>query len=152
MSATDSHGAPLGEFARAHGLRLDDAPDIARKGGLLGQDDLRVGAAATGALPGGEPGTVCHLTYTYRSDDTTHTVERTAAVLRVPESLGFAPYLGTGASIGIGGVPLRSVKLAGGGSLRAADGINDAWLAELLSPAFSVERLAAQPRTGRAGA
>ncbi len=137
MSATDSHGAPLGEFARAHGLTLDDAPDIPRKGGLLGQDDLRVGAAATGALPGGEPGTVCHLTYTYRSDDTTHTVERTAAVLRVPESLGFAPYLGTGASIGIGGVPLRSVKLAGGGSLRVADGINDAWLAELLSPAFS---------------
>ena len=84
MSATDSHGAPLGEFARAHGLTLDGAPEIPRKGGLLGQDDLGVGAAATGALPGGEPGTVCHLTYTYRSDDTTHTVERTAAVLRVP--------------------------------------------------------------------
>ena len=29
------------------------------------------------------------------------------------------------------------MKLAGGGSLRVADGINDAWLAELLSPAFS---------------
>jgi len=137
VSATDTHGAPLGEFAQAHGLALGDSPDLPRKGGLLGEDDLRVGAAATGALPGGEPGTVCHLTYTYRSDDTTHTVERTAAVLRVPESLGFVPYIGTGASIGVGGVSLRSVKLAGGGSLRVADGVNDAWLAELLSPAFS---------------
>jgi hypothetical protein len=137
VSATDSPGPPLGEFAQAHGLALGDAPELPRKGGLLREDDLRVGAAATGALPGGEPGTICHLTYTYHSDDTTHTVERTAAVLRVPQSLGFAPYLGTAASIGIGGVSLRSVKLAGGGSLRVADGINDAWLAELLSPAFS---------------
>ena len=137
MSATDPQGASLGEFAQAHGLAIAGAPELPRKGGLLGEDDLRIGAAATGALPGGEPGTVCHLTYTYRSDDTTHTVERTATVLRVPESMGFAPYLGSTGSVGTGGAPTKTVKLAGGGSRRVADGVSAPWRAELLSPAFS---------------
>ncbi len=137
VSATDSEREALTQFAEAHGLAFAAGPELPHKGGLLGEDDLVVGGAATGELPGGESGTLCHLTYTYRSDDTTRTVERTAAVLRVSESIGFAPYLGSQGGPGTGGYSTKNVKLDGGGSLRAAEGVNDAWLVELLSPAFS---------------
>lgn len=146
MGAASSTTGPLAEFAQAHGLEFGHAVELPADGTLLTEDDLTVGDAATGALPGGEPGTLCHLTYTYRSNDTTHTARRTAAVVRVPESIGFAPYLSAGA-------PLRSlayrassktVKLDGGGSVRAAEGIDEAWLTELLSPAFA-EWLARSP-------
>ncbi len=137
VSADDREGEALAQFAQAHGLAFAAGAELPREGGLLGEDDLVVGAAATGALPGGEPGTLCHLTYTHRSDDTTHTVKRTAAVLRVPESIGFAPYLGSLGGPGTGGFETKGVKLDGGGSVRVADGVNDAWLVELLSPAFT---------------
>ncbi len=144
VSATDVERGGLAEFAKAHGLGPADTSKLPTDGGLLGHSDLRVGAAVAGALPGGEPGALCHLTYTYRSDDTTHTVERTAAILRVPESIGFAPYLGSAA---VGGAPWRRVQvreLDGGAKVRVAEGVNDAWLTELFSPAFS-EWLARSP-------
>jgi hypothetical protein len=132
---------PLDEFAKAHGLGLAEDPRLPRQGGLLSRDALEVGAAATGTLPGGEPGTLCHLTYTYRSDDTTHTVRRTAVVLRAAESIGFAPYLGGGP---LAGVETKTVKLANRTKVAAAEGIDDGWLAELFSPALS-EWLARSP-------
>lgn len=143
VSHTDVERGGLGEFAKAHALAPADTSKLPTDGGLLGENDLRAGAAVTGTLPGGEPGTLCHLTYTYRSDDTTHTVERTAAVMRVAESIGFAPYLASAGARGIAlGVKVR--QLDGGAKVRVAEGVNDAWLAELFSPAFS-EWLARSP-------
>jgi hypothetical protein len=57
-------------------------------------------------------------------------------VLRVPESIGFVPYIGS-ARMGDGSHLIKSVELDGGGSLRVDQGTNDAWLRELLSPAFT---------------
>ena len=126
----------LREYAEAHGLAYAERIDLPKSGDLLREDDLSVKGAAAGLLAGSERGALCYLHYTYRSDDTTHEVNRTAAVLRVPESIGFVPYIGT-ARMGSGTHPIKSVELAGGGSLRVDDGVNDAWLAELLSPAFT---------------
>jgi hypothetical protein len=125
----------LAEFAGAHGLQYADQAELPAKGHLLSEDDLRQNGAATGDLAAGEPGTLAWLTYTYRSDDTTHTVKRTAAVLRVPESIGFAPYLGS-AGVGVA-LDTKKFDLEGGGSVVTANGVNDGWLAELFSPAFT---------------
>lgn len=135
----DQAAAGLGEFAGAHGLKNERFPSLPEQGGLLSEDDLEIEAAATGTLPGGEPGTLAHLTYTYRSNDTTHTVRRTAAVLRVPESIGFAPYLAGAAAAMRGGPALttKEVKLETGGPVRAAEGVDDGWLAELFSPVLA---------------
>ena len=126
-------------FAEAHRLRSEPAPELPAEGGLLSKDTLKIDAAASGELPGGEAGTICHLTYTYRSDDTTHTEHRTAAILRVPESMGFVPYLADpGAALRGGiGVKARTPKLGGDLSVRVADGVDDGWLNELFSPALT---------------
>src|SRR5918997_6371239 len=92
------------EYAEAHGLNPIRFPTLPAQGGLLSQDDLKIEAAISGTLPGGEPGTLCHLTYTYRSNDSTHTVRRTAAVVAVAESIGFAPYMGNPAGALRGGI------------------------------------------------
>ena len=136
MTAGDSKSAPLAEFAQAHGLTVSDTAELPATGALLGEDDLEVEGAATGVVADGEPGTLCHLTYTYRSNDTTQTAKRTAVVIRLPESIGFAPYLAS-SGVNLAAGPVKKVKLEDGGSLLAADGINDPWLTELLSPAFT---------------
>jgi hypothetical protein len=125
----------LAEFAAAHGLEYADDVVLPAKGRLLAEDDLKQDGTATGDLAGGESGTLAWLTYTYRSDDTTHTVKRTAAVLRVPESIGFAPYL-SAAGVGVA-LDAKRFELEGGGSVVAAGGVNDGWLSELFSPAFT---------------
>jgi hypothetical protein len=141
MDSEDDH--PLAEFASAHGLEFAERTELPARGGLLSEDDLTQDGAATGELAAGEPGTLCRLTYTYRSDDTTHTVKRTAAILRVPESIGFAPYLGARERLALV-AGSKQVELAGGGRMFAADGVSDQWLTELLSPAF-VQWLARNP-------
>ena len=135
MSAGAKDDSPLAGFARAHGLAYAETAELPAKGRLLSEDDLRQDGVATGDLAEGEPGSLCWLTYTYRSNDTTHTAKRTAAVLRIPESIGFAPYL---SAAGDGVVlAMKTFDLDGGGSIVAAKGINDQWLAELFSPAFT---------------
>ncbi len=134
MSAGRKDDNPLAEFAAAHGLEYADGVELPATGRLLSEDDLRQNGAATGDLAPGEPGTLCWVTYTYRFNDTTHTVKRTAAVLRVPESIGFAPYLG---AAGLVALDIKAVELDGGGKVMAAKGVNDGWLAELFSPAFA---------------
>ena len=136
MTAGDPKRAPLAEYAEAHGLAYAERAELPANGRLLTEHDLTQHGAATGVLPGGERGTVCHLSYTVRSDDQTRTERRTVAIVRVPESIGFAPYLGNAAG-GVVGRSTRSVDLDGGGRLIADEGIDRAWLAELLSPAFS---------------
>jgi hypothetical protein len=132
MTEGASKTAALDDFASVHGLTAAGGAGLPTEGELLGRDNLVVHAAVHGQLPGDEPGTVAHLSYTYRSNDTTHTAEKTAVVSRVPESIGFAPYLGSGVALGT-----KSVELEGGGSVRAADGVNEAWLREVFSPALS---------------
>jgi len=133
--------AGFAEFAKAHGLSADPHTELPPHTGLLTETDLEIEAAATGTLPGGEPGTACQLTYTYRSNDTTHTARRTAAVIAVPESIGFAPYLAGGHLPGIGGgrygPGTKKVEVGEAGDVRAAEGIDDAWLTELFSPALT---------------
>lgn len=132
--------AGFAEFAKAHGLSAGERPELPAQTDLLCEPDLEIEAAATGTLPGGEPGTVCQLTYEYRSNDTTHTARRTAAILRVPESIGFAPYLAGGHLAGIGGRrygPGTKKVEVGAGEVCAAEGVDDAWLAELFSPALA---------------
>ncbi len=126
------------EFAEAHGLELEAKPELPPYGALLTRDKLEIGAAASGELPGGEPGTLCHLTYTYTSNDTTHTARRTAAVIRVPESIGFAPYLATrsAAMRGAASLDTRGAELGKDLDLRVAEGVDDGWLNELFSPAL----------------
>jgi hypothetical protein len=131
--------SPLAEFAKAHGLAMDGKTKLPAQGALLSRDTLEVAEAAAGNLPGGEPGTICHLTYTYRSDDDTHTVHRTAVVEHVAESIGFAPYMASAAAAMRGGIAMktRSPKLEGDLNLRVAEGVDDGWLAELFSPALT---------------
>lgn len=145
VTAGPTESSALAEFGRARGLALGvgGRDDLPAQGALLTESDLAVATLVRGKLPGGEDGSLCHLTYTHRSNDHTRTVRRTAAVLRVPESIGFAPYLAGG---GIESIRLgtRNVKLDGGGSIRADEGVDEAWLTELLSPAFA-EWLARSP-------
>ncbi len=126
----------LRAFAKEHGLVYAEQIDLPRSGGLLGEDALSIKGAVAGIISGAERGALCHVHYTEHSNDTTYDRERTVAVLRVPESIGFAPYLGT-VGFGSGMHPTKTVALDGGGSVRVADGVNDSWLRELLSPAFT---------------
>ena len=110
---------------RAPGVREGARPastpkriGLPQEGDLLSEDGLAVQGAAAGLLAGNERGALCYLHYTYRSDDTTHEVNRTAAVLRVPESIGFAPYLGSGRIGQPTATRCKAVELDGGGARR----------------------------------
>jgi len=136
VSAGARKSSALQEYAEAHGLTYAKRIDLPTAGNLLGQGDLRIEGTAAGILSGSERGALCYLHYSYRSNDTTHDVDRTAAVVRVPESMGFAPYLGSGRMATTAHL-VKSVDLDSGKSVWAADGANDSWLAELFSPAFT---------------
>lgn len=135
MSGAARKPSGLQEYAKAHGLDYAKRIDLPRSGGLLEEDDLSVEGAAAGLISGKERGALCYLHYTYVSDDHTHEVDKTAAVVRVPESIGFLPYLGSGTTVVLGR-DTKSKELDGGGSVRVSAGANDAWLTELFSPAF----------------
>jgi hypothetical protein len=135
MSGAARKPSGLEAYAKAHGLSYAKRIGLPKSGGLLEEDDLAVQGAAAGLLSGQERGALCYLHYTYRSDDTTHEVNRTAAVVRVPESMGFVPYLGAGAQTL--DRSLKAFKLDGGGTVRVSEGANDSWLTELFSPAFT---------------
>jgi hypothetical protein len=136
-------GDPVGglaEFAAAHGLAFSAGGELPHQAGLLSRDSLAVLATAAGSLPGGAEGTLTHLTYEYRSSDTTRTRELTTVVVEVGESIGFAPYLSDlagGMHGGPAGVETRTIKLSSGARVQAAEGIDEAWLSELFSPALS---------------
>jgi hypothetical protein len=136
MSGAARKPSGLEEYAKAHGLEYAKRIDLPKSGGLLEEDDLSVQGAAAGLISGKERGALCYLHYTYRSDDHTHEVDKTAAVVRVPESIGFLPYLASGGNL-IVGRDTKTRELDGGVSVRVSAGANDAWLTELFSPAFS---------------
>jgi hypothetical protein len=140
---------PLSKFAAAHGLAYSDRFDLPKQGDLL-QRDGKVEGAATGALPGGEEGTLAHFTYTYTytdSDDHTHHEERpfTVVVTQVPESIGFMPYLGfSGSASKLSAVAgelnqMRKLDLGEDKGLEgtsAFKGASESWTAQLFSPAL----------------
>jgi hypothetical protein len=134
MSGAARKPSGLQEYAKAHGLDYAKRIDLPKSGGLLEEDDLAVQGAAAGLISGQERGALCYLHYTYRSDDHTHEVDRTAAVVRVPESIGFVPYLSAGSFIARSA---KAYKLDSGNSVRVAEGTNAEWLAEVFSPAFT---------------
>ncbi len=136
MSGAARKPSGLEEYAKAHGLTYAKSIGLPKSGGLLEEDDLSIEGAAAGILSGTERGALCYLHYTYRSDDHTHEVNRTAAVARVPESIGFVPYLASGGNLVLGR-DTKTKELDGGGSVRVAAGANDEWLTELFSPAFT---------------
>jgi hypothetical protein len=143
MSGAARRPSGLEDYAKAHGLTYAKSIGLPKSGGLLEEDGLSVEGAAAGILSGKERGALCYLHYTYHSDDHTHEVNRTAAVVRVPESMGFVPYLAGGGTL-IVGRDTKTRELDGGGSVRVSAGANDEWLTELFSPTFT-EYLARNP-------
>lgn len=141
----------ISSFAELHGLAFSERAELPEQGDLLCREGT-VEGAATGALPGGIEGTLAHLTYTYTwtdSDNDTHHEERpfTIVVTRVPESIGFMPYLGfSGAGSKLTGLAggleaMKKLDLGGhkglkGASAYAYKGASESWTLQLLSPAL----------------
>ena len=85
----------LGAFAEEHGLEVVERPDLPEHGGTLARASAEAGPAAKGKLPGGLEGTLTHFDYTTSDNDGHHYHHPlTLVVTRVPESMGFAPFLG----------------------------------------------------------
>lgn len=140
MASTEDTG-PLFGFAKDQGLLAGSGSELPRTGSLLSIGDLKVDAAARGELPGGRVGTILHCTWVTRSNDSSTTHRRTAVVLRVPESIGYAPYLMIGRGFGLvvqspGGGGVRTLEPAHDVRVIADEGIDEGWLTELFSPAL----------------
>ena len=138
MAASGKPGK-LGSFAAAHGLGAGTDGDLPATGSLLTRGGLEINGAAHGKLPGGEHGVILTCTWTTRSDDTTTTHRRTAVVIRLPEAMGYAPYLQIGNLFGLppGDLAKRTFDPAEDVRVIVADGVDQGWLVELLSPAFT---------------
>lgn len=149
---TDSQASKaLAEFAAEHGLSFPPEAEIPRQGSTLSREGAAVEAAASGALPGGIEGTLAHFSYVYTwtdSDNNRHSETRrfTLVVTRVPESIGFVPYLGfSGAASkfdeGAGGEDMAPIHMEKSEVLKKASasaykGTRESWLAQLFSPAL----------------
>ncbi|MGI9019296.1 MAG: hypothetical protein ACR2G3_01125 [Solirubrobacterales bacterium] len=83
----------LRAFAEERELELCEEDVLPRTGALLGQPTLEVVAAATGRLPGGEDATIAHVTYVSKGPRGPELVPYTVAVVRLPSTAGFLPYL-----------------------------------------------------------
>ncbi|HWB70270.1 MAG TPA: hypothetical protein VG518_09870 [Solirubrobacterales bacterium] len=143
--------AAIASFAELHKLAFSESAELPEQGDLLCRGGT-VEGAATGALPGGIEGTLAHFTYTYTwtdSDNHTHHEERpfTIVVTRVPESIGFMPYLGfSGAGSKLNGLAggleqMQKVDLEGHNGLKGASayaykGASENWTMQLFSPAL----------------
>ena len=136
MSNSGKRGA-LSEFAANNGLEEGTGGELPRVGTVL--DPARgntVEAAVHGRLPEGPEGALVQLIYERRSDDHTITERLTAVVTRVPESIGFAPYLSYGDGSHIGLVVGQEAREIGNVRVRVDSGVDQGWLTELLSPAL----------------
>ncbi len=136
--ASRRDGGDLDDFARAHGLDPGTGGELPRTGSLL-TAGISLDGAANGELPGGEEGVILTCTWETRSDDRTTTHRRTAVVIRLPESMGYAPYLAMGDlfAITLRAADMRRLEPAEGVRVVADNGIDEGWLTELLSPAFA---------------
>jgi hypothetical protein len=143
-------GDPLAGFAAEGGLDLAETAQLPSDGATLGEQG-KVDGAATGTLDGGGDGTLARYSYVHTwtdSDNHTHSETRrfTLVVTRIPESIGFVPYLGfrsSGSQFNpfAGGSEMRGVDLGDSAALDGADaavykGTKESWLEQLLSPAL----------------
>lgn len=133
--AQASNAGSLEGFAEAEHLQAGTGGPLPTAGSLLDRSNLVIDGAARGTLPGGREGTILLTTYTTTSDDHTTTHHHTAVVMRVPESMGYAPYLQMGRANGVQ-VGAKSAEPVPGVSVRADEGVDEGWLTELFSPAF----------------
>lgn len=137
--ASRGDGGDLDDFGRAHGLTPGTDGELPHTGTLLTVAGLDLDGAAHGELPGDATGVTFTCTWVTRSDDTTTTHRRTAVVIRLPESMGYAPYLAIGRlfSATPRNVGVRRFEPAQDVPVLADEGIDEGWLTELFSPAFS---------------
>jgi hypothetical protein len=139
----------LAGFAKSHGLAYAETVELPPHGQTLTRGG-KVEGAATGTLPGGIDGSLVHYTYTHTwtdSDNNRHSEERpfTLVVARVPESIGFLPYMGfsgRGSNLSplAGGDEMKPVKLGDrfeGASAAVYKGTSESWFAQLFSPALA---------------
>ncbi len=142
MATDGAAGSFLESFAKANGLSYSNSTELPAESGMLGHGGS-IEAAAAGALPGGATGTIVHYTYTTTdSDNHTTTHHRTVAWTRVPESVGFAPYL----SSAIYRVEkVKRVKLDNDFTVLAFDGMSESWLRQLFSPSL-LDYISRSPR------
>ena len=124
---------PLGAFGAANGLQAGPGGYLPKVGTLLTKG-VSINAAVRGTLPGGIDGTIALLRYEVRSDDHTVTKQVTALITKVPESIGFAPYLSMGGGSHLGLTLDSEVREIGGISLRVAKGVDESWLVEVMAP------------------
>lgn len=151
MAAAETADSIAG-FAAANGLAFAPRVELPAQGSTLTRPGGKVEAAASGALPGGIEGILAHFTYTYSytdSDNHTQTEVRrfTLVVTRVPESIGFLPYLGFAGRASkfdprAGGEDMAPIDLGDregfkGARAYAYAGASESWLAQLLSPALA---------------
>lgn len=127
---------PLAAFAEENGLAPGPGGHLPQVGTALTHGNSTDGAAH-GRLPGGIEGTLALLRYERRSDDHTYTERFTAAITRVPESIGFAPYLAVGNGGGHISLHLGAEgREIAGLDVRVDAGVDEGWLTELFSPAL----------------
>ncbi len=132
MATDGASASPLEHFAKSNGLTYSGTIERPAESQMVGHGGS-IDGAATGSLPGGETGSVVYYTYTTTdSDDHTTTHHRTVAWTRIPESVGFAPYLST--SYGIAKV--KRFKLDDDFTVRAFEGTSESWLRQLFSPSL----------------
>jgi hypothetical protein len=146
-----TESSALEKFAEAHGLAHSGSASLPAQGNLLSRGG-QVKGAATGALPGGEQGTLAFYTYTYTTTDADHHTEThhrffTIVVTAVPESIGFMPALGfTGSESEMSGfgaalgesvqVDLDGDKGLDGAHCYRYKGASENFTRQLLSPAL----------------
>ncbi len=137
--ASSSDPGSLSTFAEAVGLSPGTGGDLHSTGSLLGISDLELVGYVNGTLPGGLTGSLAQVRWETRNDDTTTVHRKTAVVTRLPESLGYAPYLQIGSVFPLSAVMAKTRKLepAPGVVVRADQGVDEHWLTELFSPAFA---------------
>jgi hypothetical protein len=149
VAPEDGSAGSLQAFAGANRLTFAPTASLPEEGALLSAGGT-VEGAASGALAAGLDGTLAYYTYTTSSTDsdghtsTTHHHE-TVVVGRIPESIGFAPYLafrGPSVTTGLGlaGCDKKQVEAVSegvkGATAYAYDGTSDDWLTQLFSPAL----------------
>ena len=137
--------AAIEKFAEAHDLAFQKQAKLPSQGETLtSAEPDEIGAGASGELPGGAEGTLAHFDYTTTSDGTTYHHEMTVVVTRVPEAIGFAPYLSfTGGDsdlctdfMGTREYDLRDDPGLDGTEVHVFRGTDEGWLRELFSPAL----------------
>ena len=139
--------AALAEWAKGLGLeyaetaRLPDQTDVLSRRG-------KVEGAVSGTLPGGLEGTLLFYTYTWTDGDgDRHERPFTLVVTRIPESIGFAPYLsfsgresdlnaGLRSLAGMRKLDLGDTEGLKGSRAYVFKGTNESWLMQLFSPAL----------------